>query len=139
MGKVWIGYSVEDVGRATWLEELSIGCLNITAKSWLVNIFVRILHVYSIKDIGQMSDNWPENVFFLEIGKITLLFHIFGICNKERQALYMCVRSRSAECGKCLSISLVIICGPGALFRNAAIICCCTSVSVMGRVTSSYQ
>ena len=25
-----------------------------------------------------MSDNWPENVFFLEIGKITLFFHIFG-------------------------------------------------------------
>src|SRR6185437_3290394 len=82
---IWIGYSVEDVGRATWLEGLSMGCLNITAESRLVNIFIKILRVCSIKNIGQVSDSWPENVCFLEIKKITLLFHIFGICDKERQ------------------------------------------------------
>ena len=48
----WIGYSIENAGRATWLEELSMGCLNIVAESRLVNIFVKILHVCLIKNIG---------------------------------------------------------------------------------------
>ena len=56
MGKRLDGYSVEDMGRATWLEELSMGCLNIMAESQLVNIFIRILRVCSIKDIGRVSD-----------------------------------------------------------------------------------
>ena len=64
-----------------------MGCLNITDESRFVNIFVRILRVCSIKDIGRVSDKWPENIFFLEIGKITLLFHIFGIWDRRRQAL----------------------------------------------------